>query len=334
VTAVDGAGNESGAATVSATTDGGNAGGSGTAINVGGDAVTVDGTDYGADAHVSGGTAAGTGDSITGGDDALYGTNRWGSSITADVPVDDGSYDVTLHFAEDYWESDGSRVFDATVEGETVANGLDLHAEAGHDVAHTESATGVSPSDGTVTIDLTATTDNAVLNGIEIVPAGNERGSDDTNGGTVETAINCGDGSTHTTTDGVTYAADAHYSGGAADAADRTITGTDEDGLYDSNRWGTDLRYDVPVGDSSATYDVTLHFAETYWSSAGSRVFDVLVEGATELAGFDPYAAAGGQTTAVSRTVTGVTPSNGTVSIDFAVQADNPMISGIEVVRR
>jgi len=307
-------------------------GGTGTAtsINAGGDAVTVDGIDYSADAHFAGGTEASTTDTISGGADALYSSNRFGGSLICDVPVDSGSYDVTLHFAETYWTSAGSRVFDVAVEGSTVASGLDLYATAGHDVAHTESITGVSPSGGTITVDLTASADNALLSGVEITPAGGGSGGS----GSVEAAINCGDSSGHTTSEGVTYVADTNYTGGAADAADRSIANTDEDGLFDSNRWGNDVVYDVPVSDSGATYDVTLHFSETYFSSSGARVFDVLVQGSTELAGFDPYAAAGGQNTAVSRTVSGVTPTDGTVSVSFAGQVDNALISGIEVVKR
>jgi|GEM_PF-1318319 len=152
--------------------------------------------------------------------------------------------------------------------------------------------------------------------------------------GTVEAAINCGDSSGHTTSEGVTFEADTHFNGGAVDSADRSIAGTDEDGLYDSNRWGNETTYDVPVGDAGATYDVTLHFAETYWSSSGSRVFDVLVEGTTELSGFDPYAAAGGQKTAVSRTISDVSPTDGSVAISFEGIADNALVSGIEIVRR
>jgi len=43
--------------------------------------------------------------------------------------------------------------------------------------------------------------------------------------------------------------------------------------------------------------------------------FDVLVEGTTELSGFDPYDAAGGRNTAVSRTLASVTPSGGTITV-------------------
>jgi hypothetical protein len=63
-------------------------------------------------------------------------------------------------------------------------------------------------------------------------------------------------------------------------------------------------------------------------------VFDVLVEGTTVLSSFDPYVAAGGQNTAVSRTVSGVTPSDGSVAISFEGINDNALVSGIEVVRQ
>jgi hypothetical protein len=45
-----------------------------------------------------------------------------------------------------------------------------------------------------------------------------------------------------------------------------------------SNRYGT-FSYSVGGLTASANYTVRLHFAEEYWTAAGSRVFNVVING-------------------------------------------------------
>ena len=62
-------------------------------------------------------------------------------------------------------------------------------------------------------------------------------------------------------------------------------------------------RFTVPAG----SYQVTLKFAETYFTSgaaSGQRVFNVAINGTTVLTNFDIKAAAGGANIAVDRTFT------------------------------
>lgn len=76
------------------------------AINAGGGQFTAeDGIVYQADAGYSGGTPLSTGNSISNtDDDALYQTRRYGS-FSYELPVENGSYLLTLKFAETYFSS-------------------------------------------------------------------------------------------------------------------------------------------------------------------------------------------------------------------------------------
>ena len=76
------------------------------------------------------------------------------------------------------------------------------------------------------------------------------------------------------------------------------IAGTVNDLLYQSNRYGN-MQLDFTV--ANGTYQIELHFAETYFSTAGRRVFHVDVEGERieDLTNYDIIAEAGGPRTAV-----------------------------------
>ena len=142
------------------------------ALNAGGGAVTAaDGTAYAADAGASGGQTYATSDPISGtADDALYQSERYGTFAYA-VPVEPGTYDVTLRFAEVYFTAAGRRVFSVTAEGEPVVRGLDLFARAGHDAAFDVTET-VTVTDGTLDLAFSSTVNNAKLAAVVVRTAG------------------------------------------------------------------------------------------------------------------------------------------------------------------
>jgi hypothetical protein len=113
------------------------------------------------------------------------------------------------------------------------------------------------------------------------------------------------------------------------------ILNTTDDALYRDARVGAAFSYGLPSG--NGTFDVTLHFAETYWGSraaggAGSRRFNVFVENVKRLSDYDVFAKAGGAMRAVRETVR-VTVTDGILNLYFAKgTADNPLLSAIEVV--
>ena len=104
------------------------------------------------------------------------------------MPVPNGDYDVTLHFAELFWNDAGRRVFDVTVEGAPLVSDLDIYDEVGKFAALTKSALGVTVSDGVLDLVLSADIDYAAVSAIEVVPAAPPQpyitGADPPNGAT------------------------------------------------------------------------------------------------------------------------------------------------------
>ncbi|WP_238717444.1 malectin domain-containing carbohydrate-binding protein [Natronorubrum halophilum] len=145
--------------------------------------------------------------------------------------------------------------------------------------------------------------------------------------GDVVFAVNAGGGA-YTAADGTDYRADTGYSGGTAASTGDPIAGTDDDTLYQSERYG-DFSYEIPV--ANRTYDIELHFAETYWTADGDRVFDVSAEGAARISDLDVHGAVG-HDSALVRTISGVDVSDGTLNVSFSTDVDNATIGAIKVV--
>ncbi|MDR2674296.1 MAG: PKD domain-containing protein, partial [Opitutaceae bacterium] len=133
---------------------------------------------------------------------------------------------------------------------------------------------------------------------------------------------------------GRVWAADYGYGagGGATDRGVIEIDGTDDDRIYQTERWGVS-NYTLLL--ANGTYTVRLHFAETYTgiTAAGQRVFSVTANGASPAgwSGIDVFAQAGGVRTALIKEGT-VRVTDNTLRLDFAATADNTMISGIEII--
>ncbi len=108
-----------------------------------------------------------------------------------------------------------------------------------------------------------------------------------------------------------------------------SIAGTNTPALYQMERWGTGFLYRFAVPNGS--YAVTLKFAENYWTSAGSRIFSVALNGQWVLANFDIFAQAGGANRALDETFNAVVTS-GVMSIQFAASVDNAKIDAIEIL--
>lgn len=145
--------------------------------------------------------------------------------------------------------------------------------------------------------------------------------------------VNAG-GSSYTDGSGNYWAADRAYGSGpwgyvgglTASTAD-AIANTTDDVLYQDVRYGNNsYKFDVPNG----LYDVTLHFAEIWWSGPNQRKFNVLIEGGPLLSNYDIFAEVG-HDVATTKTFYGINVQDGQLNIDFVTVIDNAVISAIQV---
>ncbi|MFC0616987.1 malectin domain-containing carbohydrate-binding protein, partial [Deinococcus budaensis] len=97
--------------------------------------------------------------------------------ITFDIPLNNGTYQVKLHFAELNWNEPGRRLFDVLAEGSTRVSKLDIFSESGgRYAALVKTLDGVQVNDGKLTLTLDAGLtasglgrDFPALSGIEVV---------------------------------------------------------------------------------------------------------------------------------------------------------------------
>jgi hypothetical protein len=124
---------------------------------------------WAADTGFTGGSASTTGAAIAGTTDpALYQGERWGD-FSYQFAVPNGTYTVTLKFAEIYWTQKGQRVFNVALNGQAVLTNFDILAQVAPNTALDKSFT-VAVTGGTLTAAFTTVTDAAKLSAIAIGP--------------------------------------------------------------------------------------------------------------------------------------------------------------------
>ena len=154
----------------------------------------------------------------------------------------------------------------------------------------------------------------------------------DDDGATVETlvtAINVG-GQQFTTANGITYLADPGPTLGAAASntfsTSADIVSTNDDPLYNTERWtpGGSYTYEIPV--ANGTYRVELNFAEIFGgiTGAGQRVFDMSLENQPlpPLQNIDIYGQVGANAPLVIDQL--ITVTDGSLSIQVGPGSDSP----------
>jgi glucuronoarabinoxylan endo-1,4-beta-xylanase len=142
-------------------------------INCGGGASSP----YTQDQYFSGGTARTVTSSITTAGvtnpapQAVYRAERYGTSTYTFPNLTAGaSYQVRLHFAELYWTASGKRRFNVTINGATVLSNFDIYAATGARYkAVVREFIATAGSSGQIVIRFTTVTDNATIEGIQII---------------------------------------------------------------------------------------------------------------------------------------------------------------------
>ncbi len=140
-------------------------------VNAGGGAYTdPSGNVWAADSNYSGGVGYAPGKAISGTTTpALYASARWAKgSLSYDFSVPNGTYTVTLKFAELYWSAAGQRLMNIAINGQAMINSFDILAAAGGPTRAVDRSFTVNVTGGRITIKMTATVDNPTVNAIEI----------------------------------------------------------------------------------------------------------------------------------------------------------------------
>ncbi len=147
-------------------------------INAGGPATSFGGNDYIADTNFVGGKIFANAAATV---PVLYQTERSAlpPAFGYEIPLTNGEYSITLHFAEIYWGATGGgplgtaqRIFDVVIEGNTVLDDFDINAVAGPQTAITRTFN-INVVDGVLNMDFDAQGADGVnqpkLSAIEIV---------------------------------------------------------------------------------------------------------------------------------------------------------------------
>jgi hypothetical protein len=144
-------------------------------------------------------------------------------------------------------------------------------------------------------------------------------------------SISCGGGAANP------FVADTNFGSGATSSTTHAINTSDwltssvpPQSVLQTNRHGQ-MAYRVGGFTPGSPRSVTLYFVEHFWTVAGKRLFNVIINGNQVLSDFDVFADAGGQYIAVRHTFTTTANSSGEVVVQFVAGADNPIVNGIVI---
>ena len=305
-------------------------------INAGGGSyTTLDRRAFAADAYFSGGTKyAGTFAVAGTGDDPLYRTRREGSGFTFAKYVSNGTYQLTLHFAEPSKTARGQRKFDVTAEGKLVLNDYDVYAAAGANKTAVTRTFTVPVSDGRLNLSFKGVVGNAIVSALELVATPRVPVAP------APLRVNAG-GGRHLDAIGRTFGADVGFTGGVKaaasydvllppDAPGGTAQAFADDPLLLTYRAGTSFTFARPI--ANGNYAVWLELAEPVAGrAAGQRVFDVSAEGSLALDNYDIVADAGGARLATAETFH-VAVRDGRLDLSFKGVVGEALVGAIAVV--
>jgi hypothetical protein len=141
---------------------------------------------------------------------------------------------------------------------------------------------------------------------------------------------------------GETWTGDRYFTGGDPEAiAPKPLAFTDDPDLYYRRRRATtdDFRYDIPLAPGS--YELRLYFADAFFGEnnpdgggEGSRIFDVLANGALLLKNFDVISDAGGSNTADVKVFKDMHPAaDGMLHLSFRSRKNRAFVNAIQILK-
>lgn len=142
--------------------------------------------------------------------------------------------------------------------------------------------------------------------------------------------INAG-GPDYVDPEGNTWVSDeGYYIDGMKYSTDEDISNTKMPALYQTERFGPVMKYDIPVPNGS--YTVKLHFAEIFFTRIDARVFAVFSEGKLVTDDLDVFRQAGNKgNKAYVLTVEDAVVDDGSLTLDFVGLKQKAKLSAIEI---
>lgn len=104
--------------------------------------------------------------------DPIYADGWACGGITYQTTLPNMDYILTLKFADPAYASPGQRLFDVAINGNRVLSRIDVAANAGGQYKPWDVSVPVTVTNGQITVALLGVLDNAIINALEIVPAG------------------------------------------------------------------------------------------------------------------------------------------------------------------
>jgi hypothetical protein len=131
------------------------------------------------------------------------------------------------------------------------------------------------------------------------------------------------------------FVADKDFTGGGtinhANTIDLSaVTNPAPMAVYQTARVGN-FTYVIPGFSPGSSHTVRLHFAETFFGTAGSRTFNVNINGTQVLTNFDIFATAGAKNKAIVEQFTVNANAGGQYVVQFTSVVNQSLLSGIEV---
>eukprot|EP00276_Gloeochaete_wittrockiana_P001298 CAMPEP_0184671496 /NCGR_PEP_ID=MMETSP0308-20130426/85541_1 /TAXON_ID=38269 /ORGANISM="Gloeochaete witrockiana, Strain SAG 46.84" /LENGTH=837 /DNA_ID=CAMNT_0027118645 /DNA_START=231 /DNA_END=2744 /DNA_ORIENTATION=- len=148
--------------------------------------------------------------------------------------------------------------------------------------------------------------------------------------------VDCGRLTSFTdTSTGIVWIGDAGLfnAGTVSSLAGQTISGAVGGAtvVYQTMRWNrNNITYTIPCP-TTGTYNVVLSFVENFWTAAGSRRFNISLQGTQVLGNFDIFQSAGAIRRLVTLSFSAVVSSPLSVVVRLDAIVDNPTIAGISI---
>ncbi len=262
---------------------------------------------------------------------------------------------MSTYFAESYFTTNNSRLFNISINGAVVRADLDVYATApGKNVALILLFTEVVPVAGHITIAFTKVKQNPFVNAISVVgevtcpsvtpsvsasaspsasavpavsPCVNGRSPDSFSLNVAGPALPAsGFGA-----DNTKYIKGSAGFVSVSNAAVQVAPGATNADVYLTERYTTEreLTYHIPVPEGN--YTVTTYHAESYFNTNASRVFNIVINGEVVKADLDVHATAGGKDIALVQDFINIPSVNGSISISFTKVTENPFVNGVKI---